>query len=436
MQDDRTDAVGSDQPAVAGLDVLPDPVVGGEPATLGSGADPPAAADRPMGPVLSIAGAARGLGVAPATLRSWERRYGLAPSVRTAGGHRRYGSEDLARLRMMHRLVRAGVPAAEAARVAINSPVPGQQDGAGPFSALLWGDRPGPEATQSIPALADAGPMVPETDPSAAAGTLPGGPIAGGGLVEVPASGPPATPETPTEAGKLEPGLPEPVDELGLGDQPPPSRPGSAGGGRILSLPRLASASARGLARAAMALDAGSCERIIDSSLDSQGTVRTWEELVRPVMAAIGRRWQSVESGVEIEHTFSVVVAAGLARHAAEPARPRNDSPVLLASAPDEMHDLPLRALQAALAEEGIRTHLLGARTPADALSDAVRRLGPPVVVLWAQMLAGEVPNLPVIRPSPVLIVGGPGLADLPEVAHRADSLQAAIDQIRAALGL
>ena len=34
---------------------------------------------------LSVAGAARGLGVAPGTLRSWERRYGLAPSLHTPG---------------------------------------------------------------------------------------------------------------------------------------------------------------------------------------------------------------------------------------------------------------------------------------------------------------------------------------------------------------
>ncbi|WBQ02809.1 MerR family transcriptional regulator [Kribbella sp. CA-293567] len=64
---------------------------------------------------LTVGAAARRLGIAAPTLRSWERRYGLSPSARSAGGHRRYSAEDLARLRAMLRLVDQGVPTAEAA---------------------------------------------------------------------------------------------------------------------------------------------------------------------------------------------------------------------------------------------------------------------------------------------------------------------------------
>ncbi|MEV8379075.1 MerR family transcriptional regulator [Kribbella sp. NPDC056861] len=64
---------------------------------------------------LTVGAAARRLGIAAPTLRSWERRYGLSPSARSAGGHRRYSPEDLARLRAMLRLVDQGVPTAEAA---------------------------------------------------------------------------------------------------------------------------------------------------------------------------------------------------------------------------------------------------------------------------------------------------------------------------------
>ena len=83
--------------------------------------DEQAGTDREPSVALSVAGAARGLGVAPGTLRSWERRYGLAPSLHTPGGHRRYGPIDLARLGVMHRLVQEGVPPAEAARAAIHT---------------------------------------------------------------------------------------------------------------------------------------------------------------------------------------------------------------------------------------------------------------------------------------------------------------------------
>ena len=49
-------------------------------------------------PVLSVAAVARRLGVAPATLRTWDRRYGLGPSDHTVGRHRKYGPRDVARL--------------------------------------------------------------------------------------------------------------------------------------------------------------------------------------------------------------------------------------------------------------------------------------------------------------------------------------------------
>lgn len=65
---------------------------------------------------LTVAAVARRLGVAPATLRTWDRRYGLGPTAHAAGAHRRYDVEDIARLDHMRRLVLAGVSPAEAAR--------------------------------------------------------------------------------------------------------------------------------------------------------------------------------------------------------------------------------------------------------------------------------------------------------------------------------
>lgn len=68
-------------------------------------------------PSRSAGWVARRLGVAPSTLRSWHRRYDVGPTGRSAGGHGRYRPQDLARLERMRRLVLAGVPTAEAARV-------------------------------------------------------------------------------------------------------------------------------------------------------------------------------------------------------------------------------------------------------------------------------------------------------------------------------
>jgi transposase-like protein len=48
--------------------------------------------------LLTVAAVARRIGVAPATLRTWDRRYGLGPSSHEAGEHRRYCPSDLAKL--------------------------------------------------------------------------------------------------------------------------------------------------------------------------------------------------------------------------------------------------------------------------------------------------------------------------------------------------
>ncbi|RZS63202.1 MerR family transcriptional regulator [Xylanimonas ulmi] len=85
----------------------------------------PASSGRPStpSPGLAVAAVARRLGVAPATLRTWDRRYGLGPSGRTAGSHRRYTPEDVARLLVMRRLTVEGVAPVDAARAALETEV-------------------------------------------------------------------------------------------------------------------------------------------------------------------------------------------------------------------------------------------------------------------------------------------------------------------------
>lgn len=64
---------------------------------------------------LSVGAVAALLGIAPGTLRSWGRRYGLVPAGRSVGGHRRYTESETLTLIRMQTLVNAGEAPATAA---------------------------------------------------------------------------------------------------------------------------------------------------------------------------------------------------------------------------------------------------------------------------------------------------------------------------------
>lgn len=69
---------------------------------------------------LTVAAVARRIGIAPATLRTWDRRYGLGPTVHVAGSHRRYSVADVARIDLMRKLMLNGALPSEAARTALS----------------------------------------------------------------------------------------------------------------------------------------------------------------------------------------------------------------------------------------------------------------------------------------------------------------------------
>ncbi len=87
------------------------------------GAAAPAAASPPpvvthlpaaIGAALSISAAARHTGITVATLRMWQTRYGLGPSLTTPGGHRRYTAGDIQRLERVMQLLAEGLTTGEA----------------------------------------------------------------------------------------------------------------------------------------------------------------------------------------------------------------------------------------------------------------------------------------------------------------------------------
>ena len=171
----------------------------------------PAISGDPPG-ALAISEVARLTGLTTATLRVWQRRYGLGASRSSPGGHRRYSPQDVARLRAVQRLVGQGLPTAEAVRVVL-APV-----------------------------------------------------------------------------------------EHGL-DLPPEAHP-------VAHL----------LAAAALDLDGPSCRSLVRDHLATHPVDRTWEDVLRPVLAAVGERWAELPHGVAVEHVLSHVAAAALGAAAPPPS--------------------------------------------------------------------------------------------------------------------
>ncbi|RDI30195.1 MerR-like DNA binding protein [Lentzea flaviverrucosa] len=296
-------------------------------------------------PLLSVAAVARRLGVAPATLRTWDRRYGLGPTGHTVGRHRKYGPSDVARLELMQRALLRGASSAEAARFALDSK-----------SAMTHG----------------------------------------------------VVPVAPS-------------------------------GGRGLKMPG-ASRLARGLGRAAVAMDSIAVQGMLADSLASDGVIATWNEVVRPVLTAVAARWQLSGTGVEVEHLLNECVLAAFVRATPLVTLGRNHRPVLLACMPEERHNLPLYPLAAELAQRGVVVRQLGAALPMDALAAAVRRTAPSAVVLWAQLPRyadpGVISALPRTRQQVRVFVGGPGWTRgvVTAPAERVEDLAAAVDAVEAAV--
>ncbi len=196
---------------------------------------------------------------------------------------------------------------------------------------------------------------------------------------------PPLSPSSASSPSTAPP-VPAPAPLSADGDDAPaPGRHAARhGGGNTIPLGR-AGPVARGLARAAMRLDVATMREILERSIATTGVVATWDDVIVPVLIGIGQRHALTNQIVEVEHLTSRTVSEVLG---AVPRPPAGSGPtqVLLACADEEQHTLALEALAAALAEAGTACRLLGARVPPDALSDAIERTGPTVVVIWSQL--------------------------------------------------
>lgn len=293
--------------------------------------------DYPMEELLTVAAVARRIGVAPATLRTWARRYGLGPSSHEAGEHRKYCPSDLAKLTLMRRLISAGVAPADAAAQAI------AHKGEVKAEKILKNCESREEIVTSI-------------------------------------------------------------------------------------------------VNAANSLDRSFVEEILKKDIAKYGVIDSWQAVMVPVLVIVGDAWAATGTGIEVEHLLSETIIGILRDRTKQLKSPINARPVLIASVGEEFHSLAIHALHAALAEAKVECNFLGARTPLEALASMISRSAPPAVFLWAQLAKNADPkyfrDIPAVRPSPRVILGGPGwdrseCSDMPF----ADDLTLACEQIKQAIG-
>nr|WP_051314182.1 MerR family transcriptional regulator [Actinoalloteichus caeruleus] len=349
-------------------------------------------------PLLTVAAVARRLGVAPATLRTWDRRYGLGPSGHTAGRHRRYGPLDLARLELMQHALLRGASPREAARYALASALPIQaaadagRDAREDPAGSGGGSRAATVSRRSAPA--------PPTDHRAGPGAM----LVSGQVV-----------------------VPEFAERVRVG-------------GKGLRLPG-ASRRARGLGRAVLAMDLWSVNRLLLEGIESDGVLTTWREVAAPVLAALQERREHTGEGIEASRLLSTCVISTVSTVIARAQPPRNPRAVLLAGAPGEPDALPLFLITAELSSRRIGTQLLGADLPLDGLVAAVRRTAPAVAVVWATMPRCGDPELftavPRTRQPVRLFAGGAGWEEssLPPRVRLVSGVQETVDAVERVVG-
>ncbi|MFE7506470.1 MerR family transcriptional regulator [Promicromonospora sp. NPDC057488] len=351
---------------------------------------------RTSSPGLAVAAVARRLGVAPATLRTWDRRYGLGPSGRTAGSHRRYTPDDVARLLVMRRLTLEGVAPVDAARAAVEA-----------------GDAELQVATKTAPALPAVrveGDL--ETDE---VDDVDDGEFAEKfvGTVEAPAEDDEPEPEDEAQLDdETDDPAPAPDGERseeprgrahlralpggasGGGGAGGPVAPVPAGGPRSAASPAPTSGRVSALVDAALAYSRTACDNLL--VLGPDGDPATWwTELVEPAWLRLSERTVLAGPGEMPEVVLATAALRALRNYIEEfervmveaggppanhPSRMRKI--VLVFAAPDEVVPLSAHALAAALAAQGSMARIVTGPASTHRSVELVTMVRPTAVVL------------------------------------------------------
>lgn len=319
---------------------------------------------------LPIGEVARRTGVAVATLRAWERRYDLLDPQRTEGGHRRYGSADLARVKRMQQLLADGWGADAAARQARE------------------------DAQQAMDGIEEREPLDTTRE------------------FRTPAPRPEHEVRTDDDQAPDPASAPRPVDGPAPAPTPAPTLPDH--------LTPAASAIVRRLIDAIAVYDATETNEAIDDTFARFDVAAALDHVLMPTLRVVGEGWEHDPGAIAREHFATNAVRPRLIRLLRTPTS--KGAPTCIAAAPEkEEHDLGVLASAVVASDAGWNVTFLGARTPTGALRRAIEATGARVVLIGsvrrrpAQAFIDELHG-----PLPCgLVLGGAGFRE--EDLHRVE---------------
>lgn len=178
------------------------------------------------------------------------------------------------------------------------------------------------------------------------------------------------------------------------------------------------------MSQAIAGFDDVALDEVYDDALSLHPIERVTENLLMPLLAELGRRWERQAGAVAEEHFFAVYLRNKLGARLHH-RRPRSGPKLLLSCAPGEHHEIGMLLFALAANDAGLRCVPLGADLPLSELAPAALRAGCRAIVISSSIdpapetLRQTLPELVALARVPVFVGGQTS------VRHRDDLVRA-----------